>query len=81
MTAVAVKTEDFVSLDINVRLVTYDDVYGRYYAIVRDGKVSYLSPVFYGQREEVVRSCDSALDVVRFLLKETGFLTGKVVGS
>lgn len=85
MSGVVVKTEDFMSGTDNVRLVTYEDtngVYMRYYSIVKNHKVTYLSPEFYGGDQlNVVRSCDSALDVVRVLLKETGFLTGKVVGA
>jgi hypothetical protein len=84
--AFIVKTEDFMNADLNVRLVTYERqdevVYYRFYEIVKNHEAIYTSPSFHGARMlDTIRSCDDALHVVRALLKETGFLTGKVVGA
>lgn len=82
---IVVKTEEFLSLDMKVRLVTVEldtPMFARYFSIIREGKVAYISPKFYGgSREDIVRNCDSALQVVRQLLADTQFLRGEVVGT
>jgi len=91
MSDTIVKTETFLSANHVVKLLTVEAepagmlfVYGysRYFAIIKDGRVEFTSPLFYGgSREDVIRNCDSALQVVRQLLTETDFLTGEVVGA
>jgi hypothetical protein len=91
MSDTIVKKEDFFSLDTKVRLITVEAEpagmqfvfgYSRYYAIIKNGKVEFTSPLFYGgSKEDVIRNCDSALQVVRQLLADTQFLIGEVVGA
>ena len=85
VTDTIVKTEKFFNIYHEAKLLTVETnelIYARYFAIIKDSKVEYTSPLFYGgSREDVIRNCDSALQVVRKLLADTGFLTGEVVGS
>lgn len=91
VTDTIVKTENFFNLDHQVKLLTVaTSVFShpnthrgaRYFAIIKDGEVEYTSPLFYGgSTEDVIRNCDSALQVVRRLLTDTQFLTGEVVGA
>ena len=85
VTDTIVKTEGFFNLDHKVKLLTVatnEPTNARYYAIIKDGKVEFTSPLFFGgSRDDSIRNCDAALQVVRRLLTETGFLTGEVVGS
>lgn len=85
-----VKSEKFLNAYHEVKLLTveaeigeYDMLaYSRYYAIAKDGKVEFTSPLIYGgSKEDVIRNTDSALQVLRKLMTETGFLTGEVVGT
>lgn len=86
MSDTIVKTETFVSALSTVKLLTVEPdgaLYGRYFVILKDNnEVRFTSALFYGgSRGDVIRSCDYALQVVRQLLTETGFLTGEVIGS
>lgn len=85
MTDIIVKTEVFFSLQHRVELATIESKTGlhvRYYVIIKDGHPEFQSPLFFGgSTEDVIRNCDSALQVVRQLLTDTGFLTGEVVGA
>jgi hypothetical protein len=89
MSDTIVKKEDFFSLDTKVRLITVEanpfemnGRYARYFAISKNGNIEYTSPLFYGgSTEDVIRNCDSALQVVRQLLADTQFLIGEVVGA
>lgn len=84
-TDIIVKTEDYFSIDHRVRLLTVetnDPVEARYFAILRDGKIEYTSLLFYGgNKVDIIRNCDAALEVVRKLLTETNFLVERVVGT
>jgi hypothetical protein len=94
MSDTIVKTEKFISAQDEVKLLTvamnrrdYSDVpnppqsYTLYYAIVKNGNVEFTSNLIYGgSMDDVIRNTDIALQVVRQLLTETGFLTGEVVG-
>ena len=91
MSDTIVKTENFVSHVSTVKLLTVEasvfsapntNKYSRYFAIIKDGEIEFTSPLFFGgSRDDVIRNCDSALQVVRQLLTETDFLTGDVVGA
>lgn len=85
MSDTIVKNEKFFGLHDKVKLLTVEAetaTYSRYYAIVKNGSVEYTSPLFYGgSKTDVIRNCDSALQVVRQLLTDTQFLTGEVVGT
>jgi hypothetical protein len=85
MSDTIVKTERFIGAFSEVKLLTVKaetGVYARYYAIIKDGKPVYSSPLIYGgSTDDVNRNVNSALQVVRELLTEMGFLTGEVVGS
>jgi hypothetical protein len=86
-----VKTENFFGVTHEVKLLTVEADpagmefvfgYSRYFAIIKSGEIEFTSPLFYGgSREDVIRNCDSALQVVRQLLTDTQFLTGEVVGT
>lgn len=80
-----VKSERFLSAFHEVKLLTVmqtGGAYIKYYAIIKDGNPVYSSPGFYGgSNQDVDRNVDSALQVIRQLLADTGFLTGEVVGS
>lgn len=79
---IIVKREEFLSIDHKVRLLTVENDSGRYYSIIKDGEVEYISPVFQGASQaQIVYNCESALQVVRRLLTDTQFLTGEVVGT
>ena len=79
---IIVKREEFLSIDHKVKLLTVENGDGRYYSIIKDGKVQYISPVFQGgSQAQIVYNCDSALQVVRKLLADTQFLVGEVVGA
>jgi hypothetical protein len=89
MSDTIVRTESFINALNTVKLLTVkanldEDTmvgYGLYYAIVKNGKVEFTSPLIYGgSKQDVIRNIDSALQVVRQLLTDTGFLTGEVVG-
>lgn len=90
MSDTIVKTERFFDAYHEVKLLTVEanmngyraEDYCRYYCIIKSGAVEFTSPLFLGgSREDVIRNCDSALQVVRKLLTDTGFLTGEVVGA
>lgn len=83
MSDIVVKTERFIGFYHDVQLLTIEsDGKSRYYSIINDKKVEYISPDFYGgSHADVVRNCESALQVVRQLLTDTSFLRGEVVGA
>lgn len=85
MSDTIVKTEVYFNLQHRVELATVEartNFYARYYVIIKDGHPEFSSALIYGgSQEDVIRNTDSALQVVRQLLTETGFLTGEVVGA
>jgi hypothetical protein len=85
MADLIVKSERFVSAFHDVQLVTIQqNIPVRYFSIIKDGVPVYTSQGFYGATHDMndaIRNCDAALQVVRQLLTETGFLIGEVVGA
>lgn len=83
-----VKKEYYFGVSGRVELLTVETVdftglnsrFFRYFAIIKNGIPEYTSPEFYGGSiDDTIRNCDSALQVVRFLLTGTGFLLERVV--
>lgn len=81
-----VQKETFVGMVDRVELLTVESTeslrYSQYFVIVKNGDIVYTSNDIYGGTGvDIARNCDTALQVVRKLLTDTGFLIGEVVGA